>query len=207
MFSLTSNFSNKLILVGVLVNKEFVVKYKLPKESKLGFLIIIPIFIFNYYLFLNIAKASAFYEHLFFIKGKTFLAFIFLLVKILLYSFSYSIIFMGGLILYFLISNFLNNVVAVVNEEGVKVKYSGFIPWEYVDRIETYQAKYSPKAPIQLALWIRLDKEIRKHLSIGTKMGIFWSKITRNPHITFGSMDSEENLRILEFAQECLKKH
>jgi hypothetical protein len=193
------------------MNKEFIIKYEMPEEAKklpkkiiwagIPFLgLVFSLLFYSLYSLTRIQLPFAW-------KNVFILSFLNFLLKIA--SFGLIAFFGSGILfaLYALISLKINNVLGVVNEQGLKLKYYNFIPWEYVDKIETYQSKNSPMAPVQLALWIRLDKEIRKHLSIGAKMGIFWSKITGYQHITFGSMDSEENLRILEFAQECLKKH
>lgn len=193
------------------MNKEFIIKFELPEETKkiYGKLILysIPFFIlifsFIFYFLYSLTKIQLSFAW----KNIFILSFLNFLLKIISFGAIVFFVVIILFVLYSIISIKKNNIIAIINEQGLKLKFYNFIPWEYVDRVERFQPKYSLKAPIQIALWIRSDKEIRKHLSIGTKMGIFWSKITGYQHITVGSIDSEQNLKILEFAQECLKKH
>ncbi len=186
--------------------KEFILKFDMPGETKKQFLLLIPFLVIAFFVFLYFLNYLTKMDLPFAWKNVKVLSFLFFLVKPIAFIFMGLTIFLFSIILFTFLSFSKNNVMAVVNEKGLKLKFYNFIPWEYVERIEEYKSSYSPQAPIQLALWLKTDKQTRKNLSFSAKMGIFWSKITGYQHITFGGMDSEENLRILEFAQDCLKK-
>lgn len=187
--------------------KEFIIKFKTDPNLKKNLIWLIPIMLIGSLMFFNISYYLLFLPLSFELKNITIISFLWFLFKIII-SLAMGLVAFTGLVMpYLFYSNYKNNVILRANENGIWAKYHNFIPWEYIDSVEEYSPSYSPMAPTQVAIWIKTNKEIRKHLSLGTKMGIFWSKITGYQPITTGGMDSFENLKFIKFANQYIEKN
>ncbi len=186
--------------------KEIVLKFELDENLKKTFIKFSPFLAIGFVLFFSFLYSLISLQLPFRFRSVVVISFFWFLFKIALYIFIGSMVFIGPLILYLFVSNYKNNIVARANKDGVWIKYHNFIPWEYIEKVEEFLPSYSPNAQVQAALWIKFDPLIRKKLSIGTRMGIFWSKVTGYQHITTGSMDGVKTLEFIRFAQDCLKK-
>lgn len=81
---------------------------------------------------------------------------------------------------------------ARLDQNGIWVKYFGFIPWSEIDIFDYYKF---PGAPlIGIGIRVKSTKRLAKQASFSGLMGIFWSKIFGYPPIIIfnTSIDSEQ---------------
>lgn len=86
------------------------------------------------------------------------------------------------------------------NNQGVWVRYFGFIPWADIDVLDKFQ--YGTPL-VNIGIRVKDLKKLSKQSSFNGKMAIFWSKIFGYPPIVIGNTQME-NEQIVAFAQHCM---
>jgi hypothetical protein len=93
---------------------------------------------------------------------------------------------------------------AILDEQGIRIKHHGFIPWGNISEFAPYKV---PGAPIEvIGIRVKNIPFFSKKTPFGLKSGMFWSKIFGYPPISLASLDMDNN-QIVSFAQQFLKNH
>ena len=103
---------------------------------------------------------------------------------------------------YVLFSMYGSRTIAILNSDGIWLRKYKFISWKDIRKIFIYESKYLGPSQRSLAVLLKDDFIKNKKVIFPIKIAIFLSNILRTPHITFGSMYFDENLKLLNIAKK-----
>lgn len=169
------------------MNKEHVIYFDKDRARKT--LKVFPIMLYAFALSLGI---SLYLENL--INNRILISFIVMIKSITIFFF--VLLLFAVLYIFFKMKN--NDPIVILNQNGIWMKHYGLISWEDIEEIAPYLFL---KAPIEtIGIQVKNTSLLLKQSSFNGKMGIFWSKIFKRPHIIL-----EKNDEILNFAKRFIK--
>jgi hypothetical protein len=110
-------------------------------------------------------------------------------------------IFLIGIIyaIYLILSK--QHTTAMLDQNGIWVRFFGFIPWDDVIYFNTWIV---PGTPLEtIAIQVKDPNSLFKQASFNGKVSLFWSKIFNNPHITIANI-TVPNEVIISFARNYI---
>ena len=187
-------------------NVIFYFKKNTSREMLIGFSSLICFLILSFiYFYYNVNY------NLFFINGlnsqSEIFSFTYNLIKFGIYFLMGGIVFLAIIMSYALILMLKSKKIATLNKHGILLRKQTFIPWESIDKISIFKPSYSSKAYDQLAIWLKKDSNEHKKIVSKLKIGTNFFRKETDPHLTFGSMDEDQNLKILKLSKEYMNKY
>ncbi len=91
---------------------------------------------------------------------------------------------------------------AILNQDGIWVRYHNFISWKDVEEFSLYTIARTPLESIKIQ--VKDVTRLSKQSNWDGKLRIFWAKLFGTPHITLSNLDTA-NEDIIIFAQRYLK--
>lgn len=94
-----------------------------------------------------------------------------------------------------------NEPAAVLNEDGIRVKYFGLIAWENIDKMEPYKLIKSSVESIGIRV---KNVSLYNQATLSGKSILLWSKIFGYPPIILSNL-ALENFEVINFANRFIK--
>lgn len=93
---------------------------------------------------------------------------------------------------------------AILNQEGIWIKYHGFIPWDNIEKIDISQS--SPTSPEFLGIRFKNASFVSAQAELPGKYGLFLAKTFSYPYHAYLGNIALKYDQVIDFSQQCMNQ-